>query len=63
VAVVEALLRSGASIDERDSELATPLLRAARRGHARLVRLLLDHGASASARDRGSWPCPVPLSP
>jgi uncharacterized protein len=43
---VLTLVRAGAGIDVRDRYNQTGLMRAATRGHLRVVRVLLDHGAN-----------------
>ncbi|MDD9937511.1 MAG: ankyrin repeat domain-containing protein [Myxococcales bacterium] len=48
---LQQLLDLGAQVDALDGSGATPLLVAARRGHAVATDLLLQHGASIHARD------------
>ena len=50
-------MRAGAPVDELDSELTAPLLRAARKNHARVVRVLINHGAVATARGNSMLQC------
>lgn len=52
VAIAEALLKSGADIEARDSKGETPLRRAVNCGQERMVRVLLAHGANARSRDK-----------
>jgi hypothetical protein len=60
----EALLRMGADVEARDNQAATPLLKAAHRGHLRMVRLLLVHGADPGAeRRRGDVACEPDVEP
>lgn len=49
---ITALLAAGADLEKADPGGITPLMRAAYRGRAENVRLLLDHGADASRIDR-----------
>ncbi|KAI4260827.1 MAG: hypothetical protein L6R42_003858 [Xanthoria sp. 1 TBL-2021] len=51
-AVVERLLKEGASSNETDDEGETALHQAAWRGHSELTKLLLDHGANLNPKDR-----------
>jgi ankyrin repeat protein len=51
VPALQALLAHGADVDLRDSFGDTPLLHAARFGHAEAAELLLRHGASVHAVD------------
>ncbi|RHZ45744.1 uncharacterized protein CDV56_101206 [Aspergillus thermomutatus] len=46
-----ALLRLGHLVDEVDSLGSTPLLKAVRNGHERVVRLLIENGASPLYKD------------
>ena len=48
--VAKALIDRGAVVDERDKDGFTPLIWAANRGAARLVKLLLDSGADVNAK-------------
>ena len=50
--VVQALLDSGANIDNSDPDLTTPLHVAAANGHEQIVRLLLDRGAKINAKEK-----------
>ena len=46
------LLEAGAPVDFPDlSNQRTPLIKAAMKGHTEVVKLLLDHGATASCKD------------
>jgi len=49
--MVEVLINHGAYVDPRDNEDNTPLLHAARWGHAKTMTFLLDSGADIEARD------------
>lgn len=51
--VAEMLITAGAERDARDRDQCTPLLTAALRGDAPLVRVLLARGADATATDHG----------
>lgn len=46
-----ALLKAGATVDDRDPAGRTPLHEAARGGHLETVRVLLDAGANVNAKD------------
>lgn len=52
-AAVRERLDGGASVNERDSDGATPLHWAADRGAAAMVEVLLDRGANVAACDAG----------
>ena len=52
IASVTALLQCGAKIDAASPGGTTPLIMAAGYGNREMVRLLLEHGASADSRDR-----------
>lgn len=49
-ALVGLLLESGANVDSRNSDGATPLYGAAQNGHVGVVRLLLFHRADVNAQ-------------
>lgn len=49
--LVELLVRGGAGVEPWDKERRTPLMIAARAGHASLARLLVAHGATLTAVD------------
>lgn len=49
---IEALLAAGAELEKAGPAGITPLMRAAYRGRAEIVRLLLTHGANRSRLDR-----------
>lgn len=53
VAIVLLLLDSGASIDALDLEGVTPLIQAARMGHADVVKVLVERGADLAANAGG----------
>ncbi len=46
------LSSSGAKIERRDKDNFTPLLIAASNGHSQTIKVLLDHSADISARDK-----------
>jgi ankyrin repeat protein len=50
--VAEALLDAGASVDATDEHGVTPLMRAAGRGSAGVVKLLLQRGATPKAKSK-----------
>jgi hypothetical protein len=52
---IEALLAHGAGLESRDKEGRTPLMLAAQYGRTASVRMLLDKGADANARDARQW--------
>jgi ankyrin repeat protein len=52
LAVAEALLNGGASLEARDTKGEAPLRRAVNCGHPDFVALLLAHGADVNTRDR-----------
>jgi len=49
---VRSLLQAGATLEAADTAGQTPLIRAACKGDAELIRLLLEVGADPAARDR-----------
>lgn len=49
--IAEVLIQGGAALESTDKGAATPLLRAAELGNARMVSLLASRGASVNARD------------
>lgn len=51
VSDIEALIKNGADVFERDSNGETPLHVAAKNGHAALIKLLLDAGADVNDVD------------
>lgn len=51
--VSEALLKAGANPNRADFDKVTPLHTASAQGHIESIKLLLAHGASKEARDRG----------
>lgn len=54
---VRLLLDSGASVEARDEEGSTPLMRAASYGQTEIFKLLIERGATISVRDkRGMTP-------
>jgi hypothetical protein len=53
--LVEAAMAKGQAVDSRDLSGRTALMLAAGNGHASTVRLLLDNGADANARDAHGW--------
>ena len=53
--MVELLLSHNASCDATDPSGTTPLMLAASKGHASLVRMLLAHKASPHAVDSQRW--------
>jgi ankyrin repeat protein len=53
VRLVSALLDAGARIDDQDARGRTALMIAAEGGHARVVDVLLAHGADRSHTDKG----------
>lgn len=55
--VVTLLLDSGAVIDPRDKNMATPLLLSVRKGLLSMAQLLLDRGAEKFTMDRMSRSC------
>ena len=56
MSVVKALLRAGASLEARDSLGFTPLDQAVGEGNSKIVKLLLDSGASVNGRTRNGSP-------
>lgn len=52
VALVRELLVRGAQVEAADNRGRTPLMIAAERGHAEVIRLLLAHGANPARRDK-----------
>jgi uncharacterized protein len=52
---VERLLTSGAEVDSRDRDQATPLLAAALNGQLAVAKLLLSKGADVMARNAGGF--------
>ncbi|MCF7984468.1 MAG: ankyrin repeat domain-containing protein [Thiohalocapsa sp.] len=55
ISALDALLRSNAHADFRDSCDWTPLMKAANNGHTEAVRRLLSAGAEADAADKGGY--------
>lgn len=53
--LVLLLIDAGADVDQADFEGVTPLMKAAHRGDAAHVRVLLDHRASTTATDTNGW--------
>jgi ankyrin repeat protein len=54
-AAVERLLASGAEVDSRDRDQATPLIAAALNGELQVAELLLSKGADVMARNAGGF--------
>lgn len=54
---VVRLLDLGADVEKRQDDAFgfTPLIRAAKAGHAEVMRLLLAHGAAIGGRDNSGW--------
>ena len=61
---VAALLEKGAAVDARNEFELTPLIVAADKGNAELVRLLVSHGADLNAKDHtyGKTPLKAAIS-
>ena len=55
VAIVSALLESGASANVKDEEGVTALMYAARKDKPEVIAILLAKGADINARDKGAW--------
>jgi hypothetical protein len=53
--MVETAIAHGSPVDARDLSGRTALMLASENGHAATVRLLLDKGANANARDAHGW--------
>jgi len=53
VDIAMTLLQQGADVEEEDEEGNRPLHFAAKNGHVKIVRALLDAGAEMEARNRG----------
>lgn len=49
--IVEALLRKGAPLQEKNKEFLTPLHVCADKGHCDIMELLLKHGSKVNALD------------
>lgn len=49
--IVEALLRKGAPLQEKNKEFLTPLHVSADKGHYDIMELLLKHGSKVNALD------------
>ena len=49
---VETSIAAGASLEARDNENMTALMRAAEKGYSDIVRILIDAGADISAKDQ-----------
>jgi len=54
--MVKLLLEKGAGVNERSSDGNTPLLHAARKGRAGIVRILAGKGADINAKDNRATP-------
>ncbi|KAA0167391.1 hypothetical protein FNF31_00832 [Cafeteria roenbergensis] len=59
-AALQVQLAAGAAADVADKSGYTPLIVAAWGGHTAVVRLLLAHGADASAKTKASGSAPTP---
>jgi ankyrin repeat protein len=54
IAQIQALLNSGADVNTKDNDNKTALMWAALKGHANVVKLLLDKGAYVHVKSRSS---------
>ncbi len=53
---VEYLIKKGADINQKDKLGYTPLVKALRNGHRRILKLLIEHGADIEETDPNGWP-------
>ena len=53
--IVQVLLEKGATVDVKDRDGATPLMKATEKDYPTIVELLLYWGADVEARDNGGW--------
>jgi ankyrin repeat protein len=52
---VQWLISHGANVNATDGDTLTPLMQAAHGDHVEVVRVLLEHGASANMRGKALW--------